>query len=114
MRTTSIPRVGGSRVTTAPAAMIGRSLPPFTDGRSSSFTGMSRSWRLAPCRSLGSTPALGGDQVLLHVHQGLTVGVCGVHVPPPVRIELPRGRAVVEAQLEQLTDLGHVSRVGDG
>src|SRR3954452_17790968 len=98
MRTTSIPRVGCSRVTTAPAAMIGRSLPPFTEGRSSSFIGMSLSLRLDPCRSLGSTPALGIDQVLLHVHERLPVGVRGVHVPPPVRAELPRGRAVVEAQ----------------
>src|SRR4029453_4332352 len=109
MITTSVPRSGCSRVTTAPPARIGRLAEGTASFRLRAvLTG--GTVRLLRC---GAAPARGVDQVLLHVQQRLTVGVGGVWNPCSIRLQLPRRRSLVERDLEQLLDLTDVCWIGD-
>src|SRR5690242_1182379 len=107
--TTSRPRTGCCRVTTAPPARVGFPLVP-TDRRvledCAAATG-----RLHPL--LGPAPTLDVDQVVLHVDQRAAFLVGGERDPGAVRLQLPRRGARIERQVEQVRDLGDMGRIGD-
>src|ERR671910_3010585 len=107
MINTSMPRTGSTRLTTAPPAKIGL----VCEVRSFAVPG---SVNAGTDHSLGAPPTLGVDQVLLHVEQRPVVRVRGVRGPGTVRFQLPRRRALVERDVEEVADLGDVCRMGDG
>src|SRR5215204_6267013 len=107
MISTSMPRDGWSRVTTAPAAKIGLVSEPRSFVSSGNVS-------VDMDRSFGPPAPLGVvDQVLLHVQQRPAGQVSGMGYPGSVRLQQPRRSALVECHIEQLGDLGDVSRLSD-
>src|SRR6476660_692359 len=104
MITTSVPRCGCARVTTAPPARIGR------PGDRTPFLPMpvtlSEATESLLHRNAAST--LGVDQILLHVQQRIAGLIGGMRNPVAIRQQLPRCGAFVEGDVEQLSNLADV------
>src|SRR5918993_924316 len=107
MISTSMPRDGSSRVTTAPAAKIGLVFEPRSFVSSGNVS-VDLDGSFGPPAPLGVV-----DQVLLHVQQRPASKVSGMRDPGSVRLQLPGRGALVEGEIEQLGDLGDVSGVSD-
>ena len=107
MITTSVPRSGCSRVTTAPPARIGR----LAEGTAS--------FRLRAVLTEGTGGYLlrrGAGLVLIKYSCMSSKGsplASWCADPCPIRLQLPRRRSVVERDLEQLLDLTDVCWIGD-
>src|SRR6187200_1284060 len=109
MITTSVPRSGWARVTTAPPARIGRpgERTPFLP------VPVTLSEGTEPLLHRDASSTLGVDQILLHVQQRIAVFIGGVRNPAAIRQQVPRRRALVEGDVEQLANLTDVRRIGD-